>query len=310
MKNHPHLEIGEEARRVLREGGPVVALESTIIAQGMPWPQNLETARRVEAAVREAGAAPATIAVLGGKLKVGLEEEELEGLARGGQKVRKLSRRDLPVAVARGEDGATTVAGTMIIAAMAGIRIFATGGIGGVHRGAAQSMDISADLEELARTDVAVVCAGAKAILDLGLTLEYLETRGVPVWGYRTEAFPAFYVRDSGFGVDSRVDTPRELAQLLRVKWRLGLHGGAVIANPVPEAHEADPVLMERFIDQALREAAGSGTKGKEVTPFLLQRVAELSGGASLQTNIELVLNNAQLAGELAVAYVEGERMG
>lgn len=305
MNKHPHIEIGKEVRQALREGEPVVALESTIIAHGMPWPQNLETARRVEAVVREAGAIPATIAVLDGRLKVGLNGEELERLARGGPAVRKLSRRDLPVAVARGEDGATTVAGTMIIAAMAGIRIFATGGIGGVHRGAAQSMDISADLEELARTNVAVVCAGAKAILDLELTLEYLETRGVPVWGYRTAAFPAFYTRDSGFDLDLRVDTPAELARLLRVKWALGFQGGAVIANPVPESHEADPASIERAIDQALREAEEDGVKGKAVTPFLLQRVAELSGGESLKTNIELMLNNARLAGEVAVAFAE-----
>lgn len=301
------MKIGKEVQQALREGGPVVALESTIIAHGMPWPQNLETARRVEAAVREAGATAATIAVLDGRLKVGLNENELEHLARGGRAVRKLSRRDLPVAVAREEDGATTVAGTMIIATMAGIRIFATGGIGGVHRGAAQSMDISADLEELARTNVAVVCAGAKAILDLELTLEYLETRGVPVWGYRTEAFPAFYTRDSGFGLDLRVETPAELAHLLRVKWELGLQGGAVIANPVPEPQEADPAYMEQAINQALSEARERGVKGKAVTPFLLQRVAELSSGASLKTNIELVLNNARLAGEVAVAFAEGE---
>lgn len=292
-----------EVAQALATGAPVVALESTIVAHGMPWPRNLEVALRVEAAVREHGAVPATIAVLGGELWVGLDRAGLEHIAHGGE-VRKLSRRDLSVAVACREDGATTVAATMIVAAMAGIRVFATGGIGGVHRGAGSSFDISADLEELARTSVAVVCAGAKSVLDIPATLEVLETRGVPVLGYRTDRFPAFFTRDSGCALDRRVDEVDELAAILRAKWALGLEGGVVVANPIAPEHEADPAVVGAAIEQALAEADAQGIRGKAITPFLLARVDTLSGGASLAANVELVLSNAQLAARLARALI------
>lgn len=300
---HPLLDTHPEVDAALAAGAPVVALESTLIAHGMPWPHNLETAQRVEAEVRRHGAVPATIAVRGGRLKAGLSAAELEALARGGAAVPKASRRDLAALVAGGADGATTVAATMFIAARAGIRVFATGGIGGVHRGAARSFDISADLLELAQTPVAVVCAGAKSILDLGLTLEVLETHGVPVVGYRTDALPAFYVRDSGHRLTQRVDSPEEAARLLHAQWALGLQGGVVLANPIPPAHEMPGERIDAAIEQALAEAEAQGIHGKASTPFLLARVAALTGGDSLAANIALVLNNAGLAAQVAAAF-------
>lgn len=295
-----YLDIKPEVARALAQGRPVVALESTIISHGMPWPQNAETALRVEETIRAHGAVPATIAVIGGRLKAGLEKDEIEYLAKKGQAVTKASRRDLPVLCARGQDGATTVAATMIVAALAGIEVFATGGIGGVHRGAETSMDISADLEELARTPVLVVCAGAKSILDLGLTLEYLETKGVAVCGYQTDELPAFYTRTSGFGVDFRADTPAELAAAFAAQRALGYPGGMLCTNPIPEAYSMEPAVINAAIDQAVAESVEQGVKGKKVTPFLLARVKELTGGDSLESNIQLVLNNAALAADTA----------
>ncbi len=295
-----YLEISPEVRAALAEGKPVVALESTIISHGMPYPQNVETAMNVERIVRENGAIPATIAIIGGKLKAGLSADEIEYLGKKGYDVTKASRRDLPVLVARGEDGATTVATTMIIAAMAGIKVFATGGIGGVHRGAEVTMDISADLEELARTPVLVVCAGAKSILDLGLTLEYLETKGVPVIGYGTDELPAFYTRKSGFGVDYRLDTPDEVAAAFRAKLEMGLGGGMLVTNPIPEQYSMDPDVINRAIDEAVAEANARGIKGKQTTPFLLAKIKDITGGDSLASNIKLVYNNAALAAQVA----------
>lgn len=279
-----------------------MALESTIISHGMPYPQNVETALRVEQTIRDNGAIPATIAIIGGKLKAGCTPEEIEYLGKKGQDVIKASRRDLPVLIARGEDGATTVTTTMIIAAMAGIKVFATGGIGGVHRGAETSMDISADLEELAQTPVMVICAGAKSILDLGLTLEYLETKGVPVIGYQTEELPAFYTRKSGYGVDYRIDSPEELAQAFKAKLDLGLHGGMLVTNPIPEEFSMDANVINKAIDEAIDEANKLGIHGKQTTPFLLAKVKDLTGGDSLAANIQLVLNNARLAARTATA--------
>ena len=300
-----YLELSPAVKAALMSGEPVVALESTIISHGMPYPQNVETALRVEETVREAGAVPATIAVIGGKLKAGLTNDEIEYLGNKGPAVIKASRRDLPVLVARGADGATTVATTMIIAHLAGIRVFATGGIGGVHRGAETTMDISADLEELGRTPVMVVCAGAKAILDLGLTLEYLETKGVPVIGYGTEELPAFYTRKSGFKVDYRIDTPEELAAAFRAQQEMGLGGGMLVTNPIPEEYSMDPVRINAAIDQAIEDSRRLGIHGKETTPYLLARVKELTGGDSLASNIQLVLNNARLAARTARALME-----
>jgi pseudouridylate synthase len=297
------LELNSEVAAALGAGHPVVALESTIIAHGMPWPQNVETALAVEAEVRSLGAVPATVAILDGRLKAGLTRDEVERLGRGGRDIAKVSRRDLPILVARGGTGATTVAATMIIAALANVRVFATGGIGGVHRGAETSFDISADLQELARTPVAVVCAGAKSVLDLRLTLEYLETHGVPVIGYRTDRLPAFFTRDSGFGVDVRLDEPGEIALVMKSKWRLGLGGGLVVANPIPDSFELPRELIDRATERALNEARMQGITGKALTPFLLARVNALTGGDSLVGNIQLVLNNARLAARLAVAY-------
>lgn len=297
------LSLAEPVRAALAESKPVVALESTIIAHGMPYPKNVETALLVEKAVRDAGATPATCAIIDGKLRAGLSESELEMFGKSGPQIPKASRRDLPYLVSKGLHGATTVASTMIIAHLAGIRIFATGGIGGVHRGAETTMDISADLQELAHTPVAVVSAGAKSILDLGLTLEYLETMGVPVLGYQTDEFPAFYTRKSGHGVDFRLDTADEIARLLHVKRELGLQGGVLIANPVPKEHEMDAGLMEETIAAALKEAAQKGVKGKQTTPFLLVKIEQLSRGASLEANIQLVLNNARLGAEIAAAW-------
>jgi pseudouridine-5'-phosphate glycosidase len=299
----PPIELGKDVAAALRDGQPVVALESTIIAHGMPWPRNVETAHALESAVREAGAVPATIGVLDGRPKAGLAPEEIERLARGGASVPKASRRDLAVLVARGGTGATTVAGTMVIAALAGIRVFATGGIGGVHRGAATTFDVSADLQELARTSVAVVCSGAKSILDLGLTLEYLETHGVPVLGYRTGCLPAFYTRDSGLALDARMESPEEIAAVMHAKWQLGLAGGLVVANPIPEAHEVPRERIEHVTAQALLEAQAQGIRGKALTPFLLDRLNQLTGGESLEANVALVTSNARLAARVAIAY-------
>ena len=297
-----YLDIAPEVRLALQQGQPVVALESTIISHGMPYPQNVATALRVEAEVRNSGALPATIAVIDGRLTAGLNAAQIEALGRAGPTVMKVSRRDLPFIVATDQTGATTVAATMIIAAMAGIRVFATGGIGGVHRGAAQTFDISADLQELARTPVAVVCAGAKSILDLGLTMEYLETHGVPVVGYQTAQLPAFFTRDSGFAVDYRLDGASDIARLLQIKWAMGLGGGVVIANPIPAAHAMPRTVIDAAIEQALSDAQAQGISGKQTTPFLLERVNALTGGNSLAANIELVLNNARLASAVAVA--------
>ncbi len=300
----PYLDIKPEVAEALAQGAAVVALESTIISHGMPYPRNVETALEVERKIREQGAVPATIAILGGRLKVGLTEAEIESLGKA-KHVVKTSRRDIPFVVAKGLDGATTVASTMILAAMAGISVFATGGIGGVHRGAQETFDISADLQELAHTNVAVVCAGAKSILDIGLTLEYLETQGVPVVGYGTDEMPAFYTRSSGYRVDYRVDDVRELARAMKAKWDMGLSGGLVVANPIPEADQMDPEVIRKAIEQALAEMDQAGVKGKDSTPFLLAKVKELTGGDSLDANIELVYNNARVAGQLAVALAK-----
>ena len=301
MKN-PYLSLSPEVAKALEEGKPVVALESTIISHGMPYPQNVETALRVEQTIRDNGAVPATIAIIGGKMKAGCTKEEIEYLGKKGQAVIKASRRDLPVLLARGEDGATTVTTTMIIASLAGIKVFATGGIGGVHRGAQQTFDISADLEELAQTQVMVICAGAKYILDLGLTLEYLETKGVPVIGYGTDELPAFYTRHSGFGVDYRIDTPEELAAAFQAKIACGLRGGMLVTNPIPEEYSMDADVINAAIEKALSEADKKGVHGKQCTPFLLAKVKDLTGGDSLAANIQLVLNNARLAALTAVA--------
>ena len=296
-----YLDIAPEVAEALKNGKPVVALESTIISHGMPYPKNVETAMLVEKTIRDNGAVPATIAIIGGRLKAGLSREEIEYLGKAGRDVAKASRRDLAALVAAGKDGATTVTTTMIIAHMAGIDIFATGGIGGVHRGAETTMDISADLEELGSTPVMVVCAGAKSILDLGLTLEYLETKGVPVIGYGTDELPAFYTRQSGFGVDYRADSPAQLASMFSAQKELGMKGGMLVTNPIPEEYAMDKAVIDAAIEQALRESVEQGVHGKETTPFLLARVVELTGGSSLESNIQLVLNNATLAAKTAV---------
>lgn len=295
-----YLDINPEVKKALEEGRPVVALESTIISHGMPYPKNVETALAVEQIVRDNGAVPATIAILNGVLKVGLTREEVEHLGSA-KNVIKTSRRDIPFIIAKKADGATTVASTMIIAALAGIKVFATGGIGGVHREAQETFDISADLQEFAKTNVAVVCAGAKSILDIGLTLEYLETFGVPVVGFKTEELPAFYTRKSGFGVDYRVESEKELAEAIKVKWDLGLNGGLVVTNPIPEEYQMDYDTITNAIESALKEAKEKGIKGKESTPFLLAKVKEITGGESLESNIQLVFNNAKVASRLAV---------
>ena len=300
---NPYLDIKPEVAQAIREGRPVVALESTIISHGMPYPQNVETALNVEKIIRENGAVPATIAIIGGRLKAGLTAEEIEYFGKKGTAITKASRRDLAALCARGEDGATTVTTTMMIAYMAGIKIFATGGIGGVHRGAETTMDISADLEELANTPVMVICAGAKAILDLNLTLEYLETHGVPVIGYGTEELPAFYSRHSGLKVDYRMDSPEEIAAAFKVQADLGMKGGMLVTNPIPQEYAMDDQGINEVIEQALREANEQGIHGKETTPFLLARVKDLTGGDSLEANIKLVYNNAKLAAQVAKAY-------
>ena len=297
------LQISAEVQQALKNNQPIVALESTIISHGMPFPENAQTALEVEETIRRQGAVPATIAIIHGVMKVGLSREEIELLGREGHNVTKVSRRDLPFVVAAGLNGATTVASTMIIAAMAGIKVFATGGIGGVHRGAEQTFDISADLQELANTNVAVVCAGAKSILDLGLTTEYLETFGVPLIGYQTSALPAFFCRTSPFDVSIRLNSAKEIAKAMAVKWQSSLKGGMVVANPIPEQFAMPEVKINAAIDQAVREAEEQGVVGKESTPFLLARVAELTGGDSLKSNIQLVFNNAILACEIAKEY-------
>ena len=300
MNMNRFLDVNPEVAAAVAAGKPVVALESTIISHGMPYPQNVETALNVEKIIRENGAVPATIAIIGGRLKAGLTPEEIEYFGKKGQAIAKASRRDLAALVAKGEDGATTVTTTMMIAHMAGIKIFATGGIGGVHRGAETTLDISADLQELASTPVMVVCAGAKSILDLGLTLEYLETHGVPVIGYGTDELPAFYTRKSGFGVDYRMDSPEELAKTFHVQQELGLKGGMLVTNPIPEEYSMDPAVINGAIDQAIAEAKEQGIHGKATTPFLLAKVKELTGGDSLDSNIQLVYNNAALAAKTA----------
>lgn len=300
---NPYLDINPEVKAALDAGRPVVALESTIISHGMPYPQNVETALKVEQIVRDNGAIPATIAILNGRLKVGMTHEEIEYLGKAGQAVIKTSRRDIPFIVAQKVDGATTVASTMILAAMAGIKVFATGGIGGVHRGAQHTFDISADLQELANTDVAVICAGAKSILDIGLTLEYLETQGVPVVGYQTDMLPAFYTRESDFGVDYRLDEPKQIAEAMAAKWEIGLKGGLVIANPIPEQYALDKAMIDAVIQDAVAEMDDKGISGKNSTPFLLAKVAEKTEGNSLAANIQLVFNNARLASQIACEF-------
>lgn len=299
--------LSEEVASALKNNIPVVALESTIISHGMPYPENVRVALECEKIVRENGAVPATCAVIGGKLCAGLTKEQIEYLGKTGQGITKASRRDLPALVASGKDGATTVAATMIIASLAGIRIFATGGIGGVHRGAETTMDISADLEELGHTKVAVVCAGAKSILDLGLTLEYLETKGVTVIGYQTDELPAFYTRKSGFGVDYRMDTPKEIADTLIAHDALGFNGGTLIVNPIPEEYSMDKEYIDRVIEEAIKEADENGIKGKKLTPFLLAKIKDITGGESLNSNVALVYNNVRLASRIASAMREGK---
>lgn len=309
MKNSPvgneYLDVSPEVLAAIEQGKPVVALESTIISHGMPYPQNVKTALLVEEEIRKSGAIPATIAVIHGRMKAGLTREEIELLGKEGLSIMKVSRRDLPFVVAAGIHGATTVASTMIVAEMAGIKVFATGGIGGVHRGAETTMDISADLQELAKTNVTVVCAGAKSILDLGLTLEYLETNGVPVIGYQTKSLPAFFCRTSPFDVSIRLETPEQIAEAMKAKWNMGLRGGVVVANPIPAEHAMPEDKINQAIEQALKESVEQGVVGKESTPFLLARVCELTDGDSLNSNIQLVFNNARLAAKIAGSFAQ-----
>ena len=295
------LKISQEVKDALAQGKAVVALESTIISHGMPYPQNVETALRVEKEVRDNGAIPATIAIINGVPTVGCSKEEIECLGKAGLSATKVSRRDIPVVVAKCLNGATTVAGTMILADMAGIKVFATGGIGGVHRGAEKTMDISADLDEMAKTEVCVVCAGAKSILDLNLTMEYLETKGVAVIGYRTDELPAFFTRKSGIKVGYRMDSAEEIAKTLYAKSDMGLGGGTLVTNPIPEEYSMDESVINEAIDKAIKEADEKGIKGKDITPFLLDKIQKITGGNSLASNIELVLNNARLASNIAV---------
>ena len=303
MKLEDYLDIQPEIAEAIKEGKPVVALESTIVSHGKPFPENVEFAHKVEKIVRGEGAIPATTAIIDGKLKVGLSSDELDLMCRA-ENVGKVSRRDVAVYLATGMNGATTVATTMLIAAMAGIRIFATGGIGGVHRGGEDSMDISADLQELANTPVAVVCAGAKMILDLGRTLEYLETQGVPVLGYQTDEFPAFYCSKSGYKLDYNAESPEIIAKIMKTKWDLGLKGGLVIGNPIPEEFALDFDWMNGVIDAALKKADDLGIRGKYITPFLLAEIKDMTEGVSFASNLELAYNNARLASRIAKAYV------
>lgn len=302
MKLSDYLDIHPDVENAIKNNEPVVALESTIISHGMPYPKNVETALMVEETVRSNKAVPATIAIINGKLKVGLTNDEIEYLATN-EEVKKVSRRDLPITVAQKLSGSTTVASTMIIASLAKIAIFATGGIGGVHRGAENTMDISADLEELANTNVCVVCAGAKAILDLGLTLEYLETKGVPVIGYKTSELPAFYSSESGFDVDYKIDSAQEIAEILKTKWDLSLNGGVLVTNPIPVAFELETGVMNDAINQAIIEADNNKISGKKITPYLLSKVNEITQGKSLEANIKLIQNNADLAAKIALHY-------
>ena len=296
-----NIKISQEVKEALASGKGVVALESTIISHGMPYPQNVETALLVEEEVRKCGAVPATIAIINGVPTVGCSKEEIEHLGKAGLSVTKVSRRDIPIVVAKGENGATTVASTMILAEKAGVKIFATGGIGGVHRGAEKTMDISADLDELSKTNVCVVCAGAKSILDLPLTMEYLETKGVAVVGYGTNELPAFFTRESGIKLTCRMDSPEEIAKALKVKDDLNLGGGMLVTNPIPEEYSMDAKVIGEAIDKAVAEAEEKGVKGKDITPFLLDKIQKITGGNSLASNIQLVFNNARLASQIAV---------
>ena len=295
------IKVAEEVKKALADGKAVVALESTIISHGMPYPQNVETALRVEEEVRKNCAVPATIAIIDGVPTVGCNREEIEKLGKAGLTVTKVSRRDIPIVIAKGLNGATTVASTMIFAENAGVKIFATGGIGGVHRGAEKTMDISADLDELSKTNVTVVCAGAKSILDLNLTMEYLETKGVAVIGYGTDELPAFFTRESGIKVGYRMDTPKEIAESMKAKEDMGLEGGMLVTNPIPEEYSMDVEVIGEAIDKAVKEAEDLGVKGKDITPFLLDKIQKITGGDSLASNIQLVLNNARLASQIAV---------
>ena len=303
MNIEKYLKLSDEVKKAIEENKPIVALESTIISHGMPYPKNYETAINCEKIIRENGCVPATIAIIKGKLCVGLTKEEIEYIAKEGKNVIKTSRRDIPVIVAKGLNGATTVAATMYIASLAGVKIFATGGIGGVHRGAEVTMDISADMEELAETNVCVVCAGAKAILDLEKTLEYLETKGVPVIGYQTDKLPAFYTRTSKYNVNYRMDSPKEIADMLKAKWDLNLEGGVLVTNPVPVENSLDETIMNNAIDKALAMMDELGIKGKETTPYLLKTIVDLTNGKSLESNIALVYNNCKLASLIAKEY-------
>lgn len=302
-----YLKISKEVQEALNNNQPIVALESTIISHGMPYPKNKETALQCEEIIRKNGATPATIAIINGKICIGLTTEQIEYIAKNGKDVIKTSRRDIPVVVSKQQDGATTVSATMYIASLVGIKIFATGGIGGVHRGAEITMDISADLDEFAKTNVAVVCAGAKAILDLEKTLEYLETKGVPVVGYKTKTLPAFYTRTSPYQVDVEMDTPEQIAEMLKTKWDLGLEGGVLITNPIPEEYSLDEKVMNDAIDQALKMMNNLGIKGKETTPYLLKTIKDLTKGESLESNIKLVFNNCLLATQIAKGLYNNE---
>ncbi|MBR2727617.1 MAG: pseudouridine-5'-phosphate glycosidase [Solobacterium sp.] len=304
MNIEKYLDVQPEIAAAIADGRPVVALESTILSHGMPYPENMDFAHKAEQIIRAEGAVPATTAIIGGKLKVGLTPEELD-LMCNPVDIGKVSRRDVAVYLAVGKTGATTVATTMLIAAMAGIRVFATGGIGGVHRGGENTMDISADLQELASTPVAVVCAGAKMILDLGLTLEYLETQGVPVLGFRTDEFPAFYCRTSGFKLDYRAESEEEIAEIMKVKWDLGLKGGIVIGNPIPQEYELDFDWVNRVINDALKKAEEQGIRGKYITPFVLSELRDMTDGVSFASNLELAYNNIRVASRIAKAYAE-----
>jgi pseudouridine-5'-phosphate glycosidase len=304
LKLNDYIDIHPDVEDAIKNKLPIVALESTIISHGMPYPDNIETALMVEDTVRSNNAIPATIAIINGRLKVGLSNKEIEFLATN-DKVRKISRRDLAIAVSKKLSGSTTVASTMIIASLAKIAVFATGGIGGVHRGAEKTFDISADLEELSKTNVCVGCAGAKAILDIGLTLEYLETKGVPVIGYKTSEFPAFYSSKSGFNVDYRIDAALDIAEILKTKWDLSIKGGVLVANPIPIAFELEWVMMNEAINKAIIEADKEKIIGKEITPYLLSKVNEITQGKSLNANIKLIQNNAALAAKIAIHYMK-----
>ena len=304
MKLNSYLDVHPEVENALNSKQPIVALESTIISHGMPYPENIETALMVEDTVRANNAIPATIAIIKGRLKVGLTKKEIEFLATNDE-VRKISRRDLAITVSQKLSGSTTVASTMIIAHLAKIAVFATGGIGGVHRGAEKTLDISADLEELSRTNVCVVCAGAKSILDIGLTLEYLETKGVPIIGYKTSDLPAFYSSKSGFNVDYRVDSAFDISEILKTKWSLSINGGVLITNPIPKTFELELAMMNEAINKAIIEAEKEKITGKEITPYLLSKVNEITQGKSLNANIKLIQNNAVLASKIAIHYMK-----